>query len=243
MADETALKIPVKPPIGGLRKGILQNKVNFDNAMKEVDPKTVPNRLGMVIDDSGSMGLDGMKNAHDAVRGFTNNCSMQDTSIAVYPLNENSKPLSCNYDLVNLYVSSLHATGGTPIYKILDKMIESENMTRAVLFSDGSPTDGSLMTDYEKKDSFYNRPFATAEAAIKKYIAKEIPIDTIYIGESDVSDGYKEMKKIAEMTNGTFIHFKDSTSLSKGLKYLAPKYRALLANADLKAKVERGEAI
>jgi hypothetical protein len=51
------------------------------------------------------------------------------------------------------------------------------------------------------------------------------------------------MKKIAELTNGTFIHFKDVSSLSGGLKYLAPRYRALLANPEIKAKIERGETV
>lgn len=242
--NNTALKIPIKPPIGGLRKGILANKANFDNKMKDIDPQTVPNRLGMVIDDSGSMGTDGMNNAHLAVKGFTASCSMLDTSIAVYPLNKEPKHLICNYDLVNLFVSTIMATGSTPIYAILDKLVTNEPITRAVLFSDGSPTDASIISDVD--EGSYNfgfkKPKEAALTCLNKYIAKEIPIDTIFIGHED-SHGYKEMKEIARLTNGTFIHFKDSSSLSTGLKYLAPKYRALLANAEIKARIERGENV
>lgn len=243
MAEETALKIPIKPPIGGLKKGILANKANFDHAMKEVDPLKVTNRIGLVLDDSGSMGHDGMKNAHEAVKGFTANCSMLDTSIAVYPLNKDSKPLTCNYDLVNLYVSSIFATGGTPIYGKLDTLITNEPITRAVLFSDGGPTDSSLLTAQEDTWGYTNKPKEVAIGTIKKYTDKEIPIDTIFIGLDDTSNGYKEMKKIAELTGGVFIHFKDVTSLASNLKYLAPRYRALLANADIKARIERGENV
>lgn len=240
--NNTALKIPIKPPIGGLKKGILANKANFDTQMKDVDPKTVPNRLGLVIDDSGSMGSEGMNNVHIAVKGFTSSCNMLDTSIAVYPLNKEHKHLICDYDLVNLFVSSIGATGGTPIYGILDKLIQGEPITRAVLFSDGSPTDSSLLGDDTSGDSFWRKPKEVAIACINKYKEKEVPIDTIFIGIEN-SSGYNEMKKIAELTNGTFIHFKDSLSLSTGLKYLAPKYRALLANADIKARIERGENV
>lgn len=242
MADETnSLKIPVKPPIGGLRKGILANKANYDQQMKEVDPLKVANRLGLVIDDSGSMGGQKMEDAHTAVKGFTANCNPLDTSIAVYPMNAKTQGLVCNYDLVNLYVSGIQATGGTPIYGILDKLITDENITRAVLFSDGSPTDSRLTGNNDVGLFTYSKPKEVAIGTIKKYQEKEVPIDTIFIGEYE--DGEIEMKKIAELTNGTFIHFKDSSSLSTGLKYLAPKYRALLANADIKARIERGENV
>lgn len=242
MPDETSLKISTKPPIGGLRKGILANKDNYEQQMKDINPKTVPHRLGLIVDDSGSMGSDGMQNVHKAVKGFTNNCSPTDTSIAIYPLNMKPKSLVCDYDLVNLFVSSLQATGGTPIYGILDLLITTEDITRAVLFSDGSPTDSSILTHGNEGSLWASKPREVAIGTLKKYTDKEIPIDTIFIGNAG-STGYNEMKKIAEITNGTFIHFTDSNSLASGLKYLAPKYRALLANPDIKAKIERGENV
>lgn len=241
MPDETSLKISTKPPIGGLRKGILANKDNYEQQMKDVNPKTVPHRLGLIVDDSGSMGSDGMQNVYKAVKGFTNNCSPTDTSIAIYPLNMKPKSLVCDYDLVNLFVSSLQATGGTPIYGILDLLIKEEDITRAVLFSDGSPTDSSILSG-PSNFSWDSKPKEVAIGTLKKYTDKEIPIDTIFIGNLE-SFGYNEMKKIAEITGGTFIHFTDSNSLASGLKYLAPKYRALLANPDIKAKIERGENV
>src|SRR5215831_20957994 len=114
MTEETALSKPIKMGIN--RKGIAANKQNFDNTMRDIDPLKVPNRLGLVIDDSGSMGREGMEKAHDAVRAFCQNCNPQDTSIAVYPLNAEKRPLICNYDAVTGYVNGVWATGGTPIY-------------------------------------------------------------------------------------------------------------------------------
>lgn len=243
MTENTSLKIPVKPPIGGLKKGILANKAEHDLHMSSIDPKTVPNRLGLVIDDSGSMGSDGMQNAHKAVQGFTANCNMKDTSIAVYPLNKEAKHLVCDYDLVNLYVSGLQATGSTSIYTVLEKLITDESITRAVLFSDGSPTDSSILSITSRSDWYSSRLPELAQKVIKLYQQKELPIDTIYIGIEN-STGYNEMKEIARLTNGIFIHFKDSLSLASGLKYLSPAHRVmLLANPEIKERIQRGEQI
>jgi hypothetical protein len=51
------------------------------------------------------------------------------------------------------------------------------------------------------------------------------------------------MKWIAEQTGGVFIHFKDSKSLTSGLKYLSPGLRGMLMNPEIKAKIEKGETI
>jgi len=240
MENNTALKIPIKPPIGGLKKGILANKSEHDKYMASIDPKTVSNRLGLVIDDSGSMGDDGMDNAHKAVQGFTANCDMKDTSIAVYPLNANSKSLVCDFDLVNLYVNGLRATGGTPIYTVLEKLITNESITRAILFSDGSPTDSNCIE--KDNDGWSSRSSEFAKKVIKLYNKKEVPVDTIFIG-TEGSSGYNEMKELARLTNGIFINFKDSNSLATGLKYLSPRYVSLLANAEIKERIQRGETI
>lgn len=244
MSDNNTLKIPTKPPIG-LRKGIGAARHEYEQTMKNIDPKTVPNRIGIVLDDSGSMGYEGMQNAHKAIKGFTNSCTLTDTSIAVFPLNAKQQTLTCDYDILNAYVTGIGATGGTPVYGILYNLIEVESITRAVVFSDGEPTDSSCLSGepQDNNDFYYgSKDPKKAMEVIAVYQRKEIPIDTIYIGP-DATKGYREMKKLAELTNGTFIHFKDMSSLSTGLKYLSPKYRALLANPEIKAKIERGEQI
>jgi hypothetical protein len=250
MQNMSETNLTVKPKMPSFKKGIALAREQAENTISSIDPTKVPNRLGLVFDDSGSMGGKSIEDAHTAVKNFTNSCNFNDTSIAIYPLNKDKKPLTIDYDLLNLYVMGILADGGTPLYHKLLEMIENENMTRAVVFSDGSPTDSKLTGTCESWDS---KPAAFAQDIITKYIEKKIPIDTIYIGyASDVTDvyedgskpaGYREMEKIAELTGGIFIHFKDSTSLSNNLKYLAPRYRALLSNAELKSKVEKGESI
>ncbi len=255
--DNTNLVIKPKPP--SFRRGIAATRFNNEQTIKQTDPTTVPNRIGMIFDDSGSMGSreytdSKISNAHTAVKNFTASCNMNDTSIAIYPLNMEPKPLTIDYDILNMWVLGLTGTGGTPLYTTLLKLIDNENITRAVVFSDGSPTDSKLVGSSESWDS---KPKDFALSVVKKYTDKEIAIDTIYLGtESDIgytddtedadyvyAPGYNEMKELAKLTNGIFIHFKDATSLSKNLKYLAPKYRALLANAELKEKISIGETI
>jgi Mg-chelatase subunit ChlD len=235
--SDTNIVVKPKPP--SFKKGIAANREKAEQTLKELDPTKVTNRLGLVFDDSGSMSGEAIDNAHKAVKNFTDACNFTDTSIALYPLNKDNKPLTVDYDVLNLYVMGIPADGGTPLYTILLKMIQNESITRAVVFSDGGPTDAKLLSPCESWDS---KPPAFAQDIIKKYNEKEISIDTIYIGIAEGS-GYKEMQEIARLTGGIFIHFENSTSLSRNLKYLAPRYRALLANAELKEKVQRGESL
>jgi hypothetical protein len=229
----------IKPKMPSFKKGIAANRENAEKQIKEIDPSTVTNRLGLIFDDSGSMSGESISNAHSAVKNFTLSCNFTDTSIAIYPLNKNPKPLTCDYDLINLFVMGIGADGSTPIYTKLLEMIEKESITRAVIFSDGGPTDSKLFGNSEYWDS---KPKDFAVSVLDKYIQKELPIDTIFIGITE-SSGYKEMQEIARLTGGIFIHFKDSTSLSSNLKYLTPRYRALLANAELKDRIQKGETI
>jgi Mg-chelatase subunit ChlD len=98
------------------------------------------NKLAIVFDDSGSMSGQPIKDAHSGVRGFTNQCIPTETSIAVYPLNDDPKPLTCNYDLLNMAVSGIRATGGTPLYaKTQVALNSSDSYDRLVIFSDGDP--------------------------------------------------------------------------------------------------------
>ena len=239
--NESSLIKKPSPMRVGLKRGIAANRANFEQQIKTINPLKVENRLGIVMDDSGSMSGDPIQNAHKAIKAFTDSCNMLDTSIAIYPINRESQPLICDYDVLNLYVSTINATGGTELYSVLEKLIKDCPITRAVVFSDGDPTDSRLLgTD---KLSWYNhKPEGYAKDVVKEYCEKEIPVDTIFIGES-ANSGYKEMEELARVTGGTFIHFQDSLSLASGLKYLAPKYRALLANPEIKAKIERGETV
>lgn len=219
-----------KPQLGN--KFGLQKRIAEKQTSATADFSKFPNRLGLVMDDSGSMG--DMTMCHQAIEAFIKNCNPNDTAITLYPLNVEQIALTNNFASIGIYVTTIQATGSTPLYKTLNALITNENITRAVAFSDGSPT------DYDSD----GENIITA-----KYIAKKIPIDTIFIGQmydwsSDdnkpLSKGYTTMKMIAEKTGGIFLHFTDVSVLAKSLKYLTPHYRALLADDNTRQKVERG---
>lgn len=230
MTDEqNKLATTNKVVIGGVKTGLakrIAEKSQNANGQATVDYSTFPNRLGLVMDDSGSMYED-MDKAHEAIEIFIKNCNASDTAIALYPLNVDAKSLSNNYAAVGLYAMSIQATGGTPLYQVLEKMLDSENLTRAVAFSDGGPNGGT----YE-----YN---PLHKLLCEKYRSKKVPIDTIFIGHAGDS-GYETMKRIAEDTGGIFLHFTDASVLAKNLKYLTPAYRALLSDDNTRKQVESG---
>jgi hypothetical protein len=248
MANELEKKSDLASLFQPKKWGIAAQKEQAKKMLDELDPKTMPNKLAIVFDDSGSMGSMNEKgdkskieDAKNGIRNFSAQCSPRDTALAVYPLNAEAKALTCNFDLLNLLVASIPSSGGTPLYGITTTMLKSEdNYTRGILFSDGDPTDGSgYYSNYEDTPPERNK---MKEDMINLAIEKKLPLDAIFIGSAD-SKGYHLMKEIADRTGGIFIHFKDSASLSQNLKYLAPALRGILANAELKAKIERGESI
>lgn len=228
--------------------GVAAQREQAKKLLDELNPAEMPTKLAIVFDDSRSMATHNEKgdktkieDAKAGIRNFSTQCNPRDTALAVYPLNVDAKPLTCNFDLLNLMVASIGATGGTPLYGKTSEMLNSaDNYTRGILFSDGEPTDGSgYYSRFEEEDQSHKD---IKEEMIALAIAKKIPLDTVFIGASGTK-GYDLMEEIANRTGGIFIHFKDSSSLSANLKYLAPALRGVLMNAELKAKIERGESI
>lgn len=228
--------------------GVGAQREQAQKILAELDPKTMPQKLAIIFDDSGSMGEMNEKgdktkieDAKSGVRNFSTQCNPRDTALAIYPLNAESKPITCNFDLLNLLVASIGPTGGTPLYTKTSEMLQSpDSYTRGILFSDGEPTDESGYYASDSDEENIGR--SSKDRMIDLAIAKKIPLDCVFIG-ADTDSGYKLMKEIADRTGGIFIHFKDSASLSANLKYLAPALRGILMNSELKAKIERGESI
>ena len=216
--------------------GIAAQRAAAVEKLKSVDPENCPSRIAIVMDDSGSMGGQPIHDAHDGIEIFTRSCNPADTSISIFPLNTGEKPLTIDYDLLNMYVKSINATNGTPLYETTDRALAT-NITRAVLFSDGAPSGGEPDYQSELKFSKWH------EDVVAKAIELKIPLDTVFIGSEFDRRPIEIMKDLADRTGGIFVHFKDTASLSRNLKYLAPALRALLMNEEIKAKIERGESI
>lgn len=240
--DNNKLAKPIS--FGPKKFGLAAEREKAAKVLASVDPLTVKNRLAIEFDDSGSMQGEPLQNAKLAVRNFTASCDARETSIAVYPMNQEKKELTNDYNLINLYVTSLQAsTGGTPLFTKMIELLDAP-ISRGILFSDGEPTDewGIRANYYSPDRQLTEGSMSQKEKAITKANEKEIPIDTIFIGWED-SRGFNIMKEIAERTGGIFIHFKDTLSLASNLKYLTPGLRGLLANAEIKEKIQRGEKI
>ena len=237
MSEEKSLTKPIKaivPRQVGIHKKLA------DAALSGVttnDPLALPERIALVFDDSSSMSGQAVEDAKLATDEFIKSCNMRTTALAIKPLNQIKCPLTTNYPLLGMEVSTFRAAGSTPTWDNLQSIITDiaeESITRVVLFSDGEPTDGS-----SERYPGYGGQLNPA-TIIANYVEKKVPIDTVFIG-AEGTKGFTCMKNIAEDTGGIFIHFKDSSSLRKGLKYLAPGLRGMLMNAEVKERLQKGE--
>jgi len=215
MSDEIVKPSPVADMFKAKKWGIGAQKERAKEALKDLDPLTCEHRIGIIFDDSGSMNerveeKTKIDHAHTGIRNFTSQCNPRDTSLAIYPLNKEPQVLSCNYDLVNLYCSTIRPTGSTPLYGRTIKMLSDLELTRGVLFSDGEPTDGSGY--YSATDEESEEKEDIKDQMIVLAIEKKVPLDTIFIGDLGTR-GFKLMKEIADKTGGIFVHFKDAKKL------------------------------
>lgn len=227
------MKKPVR--VGG-PVGLAAKKKAASVAIEQaIDPRTIvttpaaemPERIGIVMDDSGSMHGSKITDAHEGIEEFLRCCKPTTTAVAIYPMNQ--PPMRLNTELPNtaIVVKKIWATGSTPLLPTLENMIDTESLTRAIVFSDGSP-------DTE----------AGFEKVVAKCKEKSIPVDTVFISGSYASEYAEQfMRKLAEATGGIFMKFEAGKGTFKGaFKYLAPVNRALLMDKSFKEKVERGEA-
>jgi hypothetical protein len=231
--------------LGVKRVGIQGIRAQAREAMREVKPEDCAFRFAIGFDDSGSMGIQPLADAKKAVAGFLGACTPTETSVAVVPFSGvdnigygvKAQSLTCMYDLINAYLGPVRATSGTPLYGTMKKILTDFNITRGILFSDGGSTDKTL--NGWQLDEEEDIPSSKEEPAVMLAIEKKIPFDTVYIGGGTSP----ELKHIADVTGGVYLEFTDTSIFAKQMKYLSPRYVALLANAELKAKVERGESI
>lgn len=231
MPDEKndSLSIPVKFTVGR-KVGFAARRDEVRKQMDAIDPSTCRNRIVIEIDDSGSMGREGMEQAHRAIDAFLSSCNPLDTSISLYPMNKDSLSLTNDYSTVRSTANEIWATGGTPLYSVAQKALEGEALTRLIIFSDGSPTDNY---------GGYGDVEMNSEKTIRMAIEKKISIDTVGIGHGE----FLPLQNLSEKTNGIFLKFTGPEVFAKQMKYLAPAHRAALANPEIKAKIERGEQI
>lgn len=225
-------KLSTNSPVAqvGLRKKLTEAR---DSGILLNDVSKAKDRIIIVADDSGSMGIQGMQQLKKAIEGFLSVCSPVDTAVGVTWLNAPSLNLTLIHQLILSMIAPIEATGGTPIFEKLQATLE-QSPTRVVLVSDGSPTDGHYTQEENDLDDFYRNNASRARTTIKSYQAKQLKIDAVYIGNERNEVAIKEMCSIAEATGGIFIFFKEGESFAKSFKYLAPAYYAMLTSGEIK---------
>lgn len=227
MADEkdTNNKLAPRVNLGPRKFGIAALRDKRQELLKDLNPQTSQNRIGILFDDSGSMDGQPITDAKQGISNFFSCCNPQETSICIYPLNSSPIALSIDYTLSNVLMNGISARNGTPLYRKLVQMLQDNSLTRCVVFSDGIPEYDNL----------------NLELAVKIALENKIPIDTVFIGNHPT--GEQVLKDLSERTGGIFVRFEDSNTLSKQLKYLSPGLRKLLADPATKKKIEEGQNV
>lgn len=213
----------------------------IEEARQSFNPEEMTHRIGLIFDDSGSMSGEPLKRAKEAVDAFLKSCNPHETSMALYLLgrDENNRSLTTDLILLNMYVQGLGCPNGTPLFTAMDKLINKEKITRAIIFSDGGPTDGSVVKNDWTTGKETVDPDVNVKTIVEQYKAKGIMADTVFIGSPSDTTAITTLKWIAEQTGGVFLQFEDATTFAKNFKYLAPKFRAMLSDKSFVAEITK----
>ena len=186
--------------------------------IKEPTANDMPHRIGIVFDDSSSMSNEQIQDAIEGVEEFLRSCTKDQTAVAIYPMNKSGLPLVKNLPAVAVFTKGLRSSGGTPLVDTAENMLRDNNLTRAIIFSDGEP-------NHERTENIIN---------------KGIPIDTVYIPDGYVSPSAEAfMQKLAKDTDGIYLRFeRGKSNFRTAFKYLSPGLRHMLADKSFVAKLE-----
>lgn len=206
--------------VGGLHARMAAKEMLQQQAPTS-DPKSMPHRLAIIADFSGSMSEYADRSAtitksklellKDAIQDFSIKSDETTTAIAIESFPDGFR-VDLTTDKQSIWLRMFGATtlGDTPMGRGLSNGLEFHSPSRAMLISDGEATDG---------DESYR------QAEI--YRKREIPIDCVHIGSS--RGGEERLEKIAEMTGGIYIKFTDVSSFSQSFHYLLPESRDQIA--------------
>lgn len=183
------------------------------------DPIKKENRIAMLLDCSGSMSGEPIKLLQAAAQDFVSKANFTTTSIALesFPAGTRTNLTSDKAQLWMLCIG-LDSGGDTPMCSAMSYVLESVPATRAILISDGQPTDDR---------SYYNDEPASGSLAFQRafeYKAKGIIVDTVHVGTSE--QGEDVLQRIAEITGGIYVKFRDIQKFAEAFRFLLPETRA-----------------
>lgn len=176
----------------------------------EVAISALPNRIGMMLDDSGSMSGTKAASARVASKAFLDACDASTTAVAIKTFDPTFEVrLTNQLGYAASECQQLSGVGGTALAECMQEMINNEPITQAVIVSDGEAND----------------PYLALETA-RTYREAGIVCDCVHIGDS--TSGEATLHEIAKITEGIYVKFTDVTNFASHFKYLTPTYRALL---------------
>jgi uncharacterized protein YegL len=200
----TKNKIGIKS--GSLHARIAEGELLKSVAPEKVDVNSLPNRIALMIDVSGSMTGEPIKLLENAVQDFVQKSNSFDTAIAVESFPEQVRiELTADKQKLWFFIMGLKADGGTPMTEAMNYCKEHYSITRGILISDGLPN-------------------SSPKFAAESYKTSKIPVDTVHIGLS--SDGEDTLKEVSEITGGLFVKFKDIKSFANAFAFLLPETRS-----------------
>lgn len=250
-----------KPKLGGLsallkeeerKKSEALAKTQSDSSIAQekpfeyAPPAQATERIRIIFDDSGSMSGAKITDAHEGCVEFMRNCVVNQTAVAIHPMNYGRikdswysssfgttvdlTRLTTNLPALSVLVKDVRATGGTPMFETLEEAINTDpKATRFIIFSDGMPS------HEVGKDEL-----------IAKLNKTETKCDTVLIGDPGMTEyhpAYVLMKEIADRTGGIFLLFdRSKVNFSKAFKYLAPTLRLqLAASTEMQKALQEGK--
>lgn len=210
---------------GGLHSRIAAKELQ-DTLIPKADSTKMPNRITIIADFSGSMdsgiydhnrilsnsnsNKSKLECLKEAVQDFALRSDDQTTAIAVQSFPEGfCIDLTVDKQEVYLKMTQIHTLGDTPIGQGMISALR-QKPSRCMIISDGEATDGNAAFDQAKS-----------------YKEKELVCDTVHIGES--TSGEATLKKIAEITGGMYLKFRDAQTFAESFHFLLPEQREAIA--------------
>lgn len=210
-----------------------QQRVN-QARVEQPDAAAMPNRLCLMLDRSSSMSGEKLQLLKDAIDNFVSRCDFTNTSIAVETFPASHELALCSVGvLITSSVSTINASGSTPMRSCVAGCIEKVPMTRGIIVSDGEATDWHSY-HYDDWNEEEGKPKPNEDEVMNLYKKAQIPIDCVHIGDS--SSGEELLRRIAKETGGIYLKFSDVSAFSKGFSYLTPGYRAQLTDGSVSAE-------
>src|SRR5580700_6695567 len=122
----------------------LHARLRNPQVSNNIDPSTLPNRIALLLDCSGSMSGNKIAKLREAAQAFLDNCDMSNTALAIQTFGGDDDgsgrvPLTTLHPMLMMTILGLSAENSTPMHAAMQHAVFNWPVTRCVLVSDGQP--------------------------------------------------------------------------------------------------------